>query len=224
MVDLSRVPADTSRDSRGSVGSKLSAALAWIYAPALAHRRAWLVLNLVYFGVIVLSAIYIAFDPSVQKPLLEAAGQAFSPTGPFGAVTDAYITGSLLPAIALTVVTNLVLGSFLEITALSLVPMLGLLFGIYRAVLWGLMFSPFGGLYGLAFLPMVGLLLLEGEGYVLAMLGVWQWWWPVLRRSGQRGRMWVEGVKAQPRVYAAVAFTLLIAAVYEVAIVLLIRA
>jgi hypothetical protein len=224
MAVQSRIPADRAPRAQGSAASRLSAGLAWIYAPALAHRRAWLVWSLVYYGALVLGVAYVAVDPSVQKSLLDAAGQAFSPTGPLGAVGDAYLSGSLLPAIALTVVTNLVLGSFLEITLPSLIPLLGLVVGLFRAVVWGLLFSPLGGAFGVEMLPITLLLLLEGEAYVLAMLGVWTWWWPVFSRRGQRGRKWVEGLKSQARVYVAVAFTLLVAAVYEVILVVLIRA
>jgi hypothetical protein len=224
MTDAARIPTDRARPERVSAARRLAAGLAWIYAPALAHRRAWLVWNLIYFGLAILGGIYVAVDPGIQQTLLAAAGAGFSPTGPLGAVTEAYLSGQLLPAIAMTVVVNLVLGSFLEITLPSLVPMLGLLVGLFRAMVWGLLFSPVTGTYGLEMLPITLLLLLEGEGYVLAMLGVWTWWWPVLSRAGQRRRLWVEGVKSQARVYVAVAFTLLVAAVYEVALVMLVRA
>jgi hypothetical protein len=47
------------------------------------------------------------------------------------------------------------------------------------------------------------------------MLGVWLWWWPVMRGSGQRWRLWVDGLALQARIYALVALALAVAAIYE---------
>jgi hypothetical protein len=195
---------------------QLAAAIRWIYAPVLAHRRAFLVLNLVYFGAALAGAAYAAADPSRQQALLAAAGEAFSPTGTFGRVGQAYLDGQLLPAVGLTFGVNLVIGSFLYITVPSLFLGLGLVAGVLRGFLWGLLFAPFGGLLDATMLPHALTILVEGEAYVIAMLGVWLWWRPVFGASGQRLRLWMLGMKLQGRIYVAVACMLAVAAVYEV--------
>jgi len=50
----------------------------------VAHRRALLALNLMYFGVAGLAAIYAFINPPVQLELTKLVGEAFSPTGGLG--------------------------------------------------------------------------------------------------------------------------------------------
>ena len=64
-------------------------------------------------------------------------------------------------------------------------------------------------------LPHALTVLLEGEAYVVAMLGVWLWWWPVLRTPGRRWQLWRDGLVLQVRIYSVVALLLAIAAIYE---------
>ena len=195
----------------------MSRALGWIFEPASRNREAWLLMNLLYFGVVILGAIYSFFDPAAQRELLQAVGEAFSPTGSLGPVIEAYQQGNLLPAILLTFLVNLFGGSFLVITVPSLViPFAGVAAGMYRAALWGILFSPASDLFSPAFLPHLLTVLLEGEAYVMAMLGVWLWWWPVVTSPGRRWRDWKRGLALQGRVYVAVAFLLALAAIYEV--------
>ncbi len=77
-----------------------------------------------------------------------------------------------------------------------------------------MIFAPIGGFEPrlLASLPV---LLLEGEGYVVAMLGVWLWWWPVGRKGGHRWLAWRLGLRLQGDVYVGVACLLALAAAYE---------
>jgi hypothetical protein len=194
--------------------------LAWVFAPVLEHRRAWAVLNLLYFGTIGLGVAYAAAEPNIQRSLLQQVGEAFAPQGGLAAVGEAYLQGRLLPAIALTFLINLVGGSLLTLTASSLaIPFLGILVGLLRALLWGLLFSPFGGTIPAAVMaaaaPHLGVVALEGEGYVVAMLGVWVWWRPVLSGPGDRLQWWWSGLLYQGRIYVAVAFLLALAAIYE---------
>jgi hypothetical protein len=119
-------------------------------------------------------------------------------------------------AIVLTFLVNLVLGSILVLSLPSLlIPFAGILMGVFRAWLWGVLFSPFGGEVELGLLPHALTVLLEGEGYVVAMLGVWLWWWPVLRTPGRRWQLWRDGLMLQGRIYSVVALLLAIAAIYE---------
>ena len=191
-------------------------------------RRAYIVLNVVYYGLVVVGMIYVAFNPSLQKTLLEAAGGAFT-SGPFAAVGSAYSGGQVLSAVALTFVVNLIVGSIAVITLPSLViPFSGLLVGAYRAVLWGLMLSPAAPELRLIMVPHSLTLILEGQAYILAMLAAYvhgrAFLWPQSVDATSRRQGYVIGVKRSLRMYVLVVLVLAVAAVYEaLEVILLIK-
>ncbi len=82
-------------------------------------RRAYVVLNLVYYGLVVCAMIYVSFNPSLQQMLLEAVGTAFT-EGPLSAVGGAYVGGQVWLAMALTFVVNLVVMSCPKLHTLAL--------------------------------------------------------------------------------------------------------
>jgi hypothetical protein len=174
-------------------------------------------LNLLYFGVAGLASGYAFFNPAVQAELTQTAVDALSPSGGLGPLIQAYLSAQLLLAIVMTFLVNLIFGSFVFLTLPStVIPFAGILLGLYRAVLWGLLFAP---TETSPLTPALWLhaptILVEGEAYVVAMLGVWLWWHPVFSRSGARWSAWRHGLVLQTRVYAAVAVLLAIAAIYE---------
>ena len=190
-------------------------------------RRAYVVLNLVYYGLVVCAMAYVFFNPSLQQMLLEAVGTAFN-EGPLSAVGGAYVGGQVWLAMALTFVVNLVVGSFVYITLPSLVvPFSGLLLGGCRAILWGLVLSPTGssGL-SLAMIPHSLTLILEGQAYILAMLAAYihgrAFLWPRTVGEADHGRGYVIGLKRSLRLYWAVVILLAVAAIYEALEVILI--
>ena len=182
-----------------------------------AHVRALLVLNALYFGVAALAAGYAFFNSAVQAELTQTAVNAFSPSGGLGALVQAYLNGELLAAIVMTFLVNLIFGSLVFLTLPSaVIPFAGILLGIYRAILWGLLFAPTeGNVIGPVLLLHMPTILVEGEAYIIAMLGVWLWWHAVFSRSGARWSAWRQGLVLQGRVYIAVAALLAIAAIYE---------
>jgi hypothetical protein len=191
--------------------------LSWLIAPAREHARALAALSVLYFGTAIAAAVYSAMNPALQAEVWRAAGQAFSPTGSLGPLVQSYLNGNLAGAILLTFAVNLVLGSLLVLTVPSaILPFAGILVGLYRAVLWGLLFAPTDvtGLGQGLWLHMPTILL-EGEAYVVAMLGVWLWWRPVFGRSPSRWSAWRQGALQQVRIYALVAAILAVAATYE---------
>ena len=195
---------------------------AWLLAPLLEHRRAWLVFNLAYLAAILAGGLLAALTPAIQETLWQGAAEAYSPTGSLGRVGSAYLDGRLVEAMLLTFVVNLVLGSLVFITLPSLViPFAGLLIGVVRGLLWGLLFAPVTG-FEPQLLWHVPVMLLEGEAYVIAMLGVAVWWWQTVRASGGRLGAWREGLVFQVRIYAIVTLVLAIAAIYEAVEVILI--
>jgi hypothetical protein len=190
-------------------------------APVVEHRRAWLVVNLLYLAGMLAGGLLAALAPAIQGSLWQGAAEAFAPNGSLGRVGSAYLEGRLPAAILLTFGVNLVLGSLVFLTLPSLVvPFAGLLVGTVRGVLWGLLFAPVTG-FDPQLLWHVPVLLLEGEAYVIAMLGVAVWWSQTIRAGG-RLRAWRAGLVFQARVYALVALVLAVAAIYEAAEVILI--
>lgn len=189
-----------------------------VWALVREYRRAYLILNLAYYGLMVAAMVYVAFDPALQKTLLDEVGKAFG-TGPLDVLVGAYKGGKVLLAVFLTFVVNLVLGSLLYITLPSLlVPFSGLLVGVYRALLWGLLFSPTAVL-GAGMLFHWPTIILEGQAYILAMLAAYVQGMAFLRPKSvgakTRGQGYWEGVKRSARIYMFVAITLFVAAIYE---------
>lgn len=184
------------------------------------HGRAYVTLNIFYYGVIVLGMIYAMFDPGVQQTLIQAAGTTFT-QGPLGALGDAYLNAKVFEATGLTFVVNLLIGSFGTITLPSLIiPFSGLLMGAYRAFLWGLIYAPTSPQLQMILLPHSLTLILEGQAYVLTMLGVVIQGRALLfprtvGASTHREGFWI-GIKQSAQLYILVVIVLAIAAIYEV--------
>jgi hypothetical protein len=187
-------------------------------------------MNLGYFGLVVAGMVYAAFNRPLQLSLLESVEGAFE-AGPIAMVANAYIGGRIPLAISLTFLVNLAIGSFLSITLPSLViPFSGLLIGFFRAVLWGVLFSPtkleLSPPTILAGVLIVVLIFLEGQAYVLAMLAAYvqgnAFLFPKQVSAESHARGYLIGVGRTSLIYLLVALVLAIAAVYEVLIAVLI--
>lgn len=185
--------------------------------------RAYLALNLGYYGLVVAGMLFAALNREVHQSLLDAISEGLN-QGMLAGVLEAYSQGRLLQAIGLTFTVNLFLGSLAEITLPSLViPFSGMLVGVLRAVLWGLLFSPGApGFSDIGLLPalfVTGLLLLEGQGYVLAMLAAYvqgrAFLFPASVGATGHAQGYWEGVKRAALVYMLVVIVLAVAAVYE---------
>lgn len=189
-------------------------------------RRAYIVLNLIYYSLVVCGMIYVAFDPSLQQSLINDVGSAFT-EGPLATVGGAYVGGQVLLAIVLTFAVNLVIGSFATITLPSLViPFSGLLVAIYRALLWGLILSPTTPELRTAMIPHSLTLILEGQAYIVTMLAAYAqgkaFLWPRTAGVETRRQGYVAGVKRSLRLYVLVVLLLAGAAVYEAVEVMLV--
>lgn len=192
------------------------------------NRRAYIAMNAVYYGLTLLCMVYVAFDQSVQKALLEQIGAELA-GGPLAIIRAAYVNAEVLKAIGLTFATNLFVGSFITITIPSLIiPFSGLLMGVIRAVLWGLMLSPADPSLRLAMIPHSVTLILEGQGYVLAMLAVYLQGRAFLQPRSfgitSHWRGYLEGLKRTGKLYVLITLVLAASAAYEVIeVVLMIR-
>lgn len=184
------------------------------------NKRPYIIINAVYYGLVVIFMIVSAFNRPLQDELLNTVGAAFM-TGPLAAVGNAYLNAEILKAIGLTFIVNLIIGSFVYITIPSLIiPFIGFLLGIYRAVLWGLLFSPAHPDMRLIMIPHSITLILEGQAYILALFGVYlqacAFLWPKSVGLENRGQGYREGLKRTAKIYPLVILTLAIAAIYEV--------
>jgi hypothetical protein len=183
-------------------------------------QRPYIVLNLVYYGLVICGMVYVAFHPTLQQLLLDAIGSAFT-DWPLSTVAGAYTGGQVFLAIVLTFAVNLTAASFLWITLPSLVvPFSGLATGALRAILWGVLFSPSSPEMSTVMIPHSLTLVLEGQAYILAMLGAYvqgrAFLWPSTVNAATHTQGYQAGVKRSLRLYLLIAIVLAAAAVYEV--------
>lgn len=184
------------------------------------NRKAYIAINVAYYGLVIIFMIYIAFNQKLQESLLEQVGAVFM-TGPLSFVGQSYLNARIFTAIASTFLVNLLIGSFGTITLPSLViPFSGLLVGLYRAVLWGLLLSPAHPDLRLVMIPHSLTLLLEGQGYILAILAAYlqgrAFLWPKTVNAETHLKGYWEGLKKTGKIYTLVTLILVIAAIYEV--------
>jgi hypothetical protein len=184
------------------------------------NRRAYIVINILYYGLVMICMIYVAFNLKLQQSLLDEIGAAFM-TGPLAFVGQAYVNARIFTAILSTFFINLFVGSFASITLPSLIiPFAGILVGIYRAVLWGLLLSPANPDLRLVMIPHSITLIIEGQAYILTMLAAYvhgrAFLWPKFVGVESRAKGYLEGLKQTGKLYVLVILTLAIAAVYEV--------
>ena len=189
------------------------------------HLRPFLLVNLVYFGLVGSGMAYGAWDKEYHDAVKKNIQQEVPKSLP--AVVDAYQGGHLAKAIGWTFGVNLIAGAFLVITFPSLlVPFSGLAIGAFRAVMWGLLFAPDFSAFGPTALArglLIGLLvLLEGEGYVLAMLGAYlhgkSFVLPQSAGLATRWQGYKTGAAQAMQLYPLIAGVLAVAAVYEAVI------
>ncbi len=145
----------------------------WFAAPfqEIARRPAlvWGV-HLVYFGLVMVGSLLIYELPDVQDMLVAVIrAQLRGEKGPLGAAGQAYGSGNILYAAAVTFVVNYFLGTIAMITLPSMVlPGIGLVVALVRPFTWGIILSPTSAQGAGGMLPHSVTMLLEGEGYILA--------------------------------------------------------
>lgn len=192
------------------------------------NKRAYIVINVLYYGLVLAFMGVAAFNRPLQDQLIEQVGAAFM-SGPLAAVGEAYLNAEVFAAIGLTFLVNLFLASLIYITLPSLIiPGIGLLMGVYRAALWGLIFYPGHPDMQLVMIPHSLTLILEGQAYILVMFATYlharAWLKPASVGLEGHWRGYLEGLKRTGKIYLLVVLTLLVAAVYEVLeVVLLVK-
>lgn len=184
------------------------------------YRRSYLAINVVFYGLVACGMVYVTFHPEVQEMLTQAVLLSFT-EGPLATVAEAYATGQVFKSIILTFAVNFAIASLLVIFVPSLViPFSGVLVGIARAVLWGLLLAPTTPELRAAMIPHSLTLVLEGQAYILAMLGAWILGRAFVSPHSVGALSWKEGylrgLRSGASIYLLVAIVLAVAAVYEV--------
>lgn len=194
----------------------------WVFRAALDtirnNRKEYAALNLLYYGLVGVSMVYSYAFPEIQMQLMEALREEFVEVFPL--VVEAYTSGNFLLAVALTFSINLVLGSFVYITLPSFfIPFSGIVMGCIRAVGWGLLLAPTSPELATTMIPHSLTLILEGQGYILAMFSAYIHWkgviWPKQIGKEKRFEAYLAGIKKTIHIYLLVAFILAISAIYE---------
>ncbi len=133
--------------------------------------KLFLMTNAFYFGLVLIGALIALADPQAQHSLYDLSRTGLS-SGPLSSVADAYHSANVPYAAAVTFVSNLILGTLIEITIPSLIfPPWALFMGLVRSLIWGIMLVvPMDGILPLGrVVPHYLTLLLEGEAYVVAI-------------------------------------------------------
>lgn len=186
--------------------------------------KLFLFINALYFGMVILGAIIAIAYPQAQMALLNAAGQTYGAdsSNPLSGVGQAYRSGNVLLAAAVTFVTNLFLGTLIEITIPSLIiPFWALLMGIFRALTWGIMLIvPVAGVLPTErAVPHYLTILLEGEAYVVAIFactrGLLALFKPQPFGTQSRLKAYLAAIVDNGRLMLVVIVLLAIAALYE---------
>ena len=180
--------------------------------------REYVVLNAMFYGLVTVSMAYVYIFPDIQRELLGTVRTEFMEL--FPSVVEAYTSGNFPLAVALTFSINLILGSFVYITVLSLViPFGGVVMGFIRAVGWGLLLAPTSPEFAWVMIPHSLTLILEGQGYILAMFAAYIQWKGVVQPKsiGKEKRLeaYLTGIKETIHIYVLVALVLAVSAIYE---------
>ena len=184
-----------------------------------ANRRAYVTINVVFYALLALCMAITLIHPAIQETLLSRMRGELS-HGMLKGVAEAYAGGHVVRAMVLTFVVNSLAGALAFITLPSLViPFAGVAFGSYRACMWGLMFAPGSHRLALIMVPHLLTLVLEGQGYILAMFGAWLLgkWCVRPRQCGfaSAGAGYRAGIRANLALYPLILAVLAVAAVYE---------
>jgi hypothetical protein len=183
--------------------------------------RTYKKLNLIFYGLIILGMLIARFVPASLNPVADSSNDTM-----LASLIGRFREMSFFSAFLVIFIVNLTLGSFAEIIIPSLIiPFSGFLVGVFRMFLWGIIFSPFTR--ELSFSPtsilagflFVLVMLLEGQGYILTLLGTYIHGRDSLfpDRIGLKNKKegYLVGLKKIIYLYPLIAIVLLLAALQE---------
>jgi hypothetical protein len=183
-----------------------------------ANRIAYLALNLLYYGLILSLMTYAAFDAPLQTRTLESNPSSFM-NGALSIHNPAAIDASVFRVLGSTYLSNVLAASYGGITFPSfIIPFIGIFFGLYRAVLLGIAFSPFNASISGIFIVHLPTLFIEGQAFILAMLGAYihgrAMIWPSSVGKTGRWKAYVEGIRQSGSLYIFIMAIFLVSALY----------
>jgi hypothetical protein len=183
------------------------------------NLRAYVTLNAVYYGLILIGAVAAALFPNSQQNLVANTSAGLN-SGPLSWLTNAYTSGNFTLAALGTFGVNLVGGAFGTLTLPSaIIPFSGVLAGCVRASMWGMTLAPTTPKMMLAMIPHSITMLLEGQAYVLAMFGSYLWatwlFHPDRAGASTAGQAYRAGARANLQLYKLIVPLLALSAAYE---------
>ncbi|SDN36845.1 hypothetical protein [Ensifer sp. YR511] len=183
------------------------------------HRKAFIGLNVAFYGLFAFSMAVTLLVPEIQLHFKGDIDQAYLQPGIFKTVGDAYASKNLPVAIGLTFTINFIVASAMTTLPSLIIPFVGILVTLHRALLWGIMFAPIGP-YNAILIPHSITLLIEGQAYVLAAFGAYVHGRAFLQishyRLSARWEAWKAGLHLVARLYVLVILALFVGAIYEV--------
>lgn len=183
------------------------------------NKKAYILINVVFYGLILLCMVITSFFPEWQVHALASADKQLSSRWA-SVASSAYSSGNLLAAMGLTFFINITIGVFLTMTLPSFViPFGGLLMGLYRAIFWGILFSPITPDMRAPMIPHYLTLLIEGQAYIVAMFAIFlqgkSFLFPQSTGEKSRWNGYKYGLIQTAWMYVPITILLAVAAVYE---------
>jgi hypothetical protein len=184
------------------------------------NRIPYMALNGLYYGLLLALMVYTAFDAPLQSRTLEANRAAYM-TGALSLNGEGALVQQLFGILGRGFLFNVLGGSYGGITLPSfIIPFVGIFLGLYRAILLGIVFSPFNAEISQIILPHIPTMMIEGQATILAMLGAYiqgkAMIWPSSIGHTSRWKAYVEGVRQNGTIYMFIMAILLISAIYGV--------
>ena len=186
-------------------------------------RKDWklfLAVNVFFFGTVLVGAVIALLSPSTQGAVIDIAAKGLT-SGPFSGIGSTYESGNILGAALVTFVFNFFVGTLVDITVPSVIfPPWALFMGLIRALLWGIaLVVPYGSLTPARLVPHYLTMLLEGEGYVVAIFACVRQIFAILdpQRFGEKSRWkaYLHAVVDNLKLLPVVALLLAVSALYE---------
>ena len=182
------------------------------------NRRAYLIINGLFYALLIGSMGYAAIVPSAQTALLNTAGDSLM-TGSLSMVGKGYGITDVLTQLGVLFLGNLMGTNFLGITVPTLIiPFSGLALGSFHAIQWGLLFSPADPTMRSRIVMHSLSLILEGQANILAMLGAYILGrgiiWPRSIGVATRRAAFMEGLRQAGALYSWVVLALALDVLY----------
>lgn len=183
------------------------------------NKKAFIIVNAVFYGLVLLSMVITSFFPEWQVRALASADKQLS-SGWGATASSAYSSGNLLAAMGLTFFINITIGTFLTMTLPSfIIPFSGLLMGLYRAIFWGILFSPITPDMRAPMIPHYLTVLIEGQAYIVAIFAIYlhgkSFLFPQNIGIKSRWSGYKHGLIQTAWMYVPITILLAVAAVYE---------